>query len=479
MGENRQILISGGGPSGLAAALLFHDMGWEDIVVVEPRSSPEDFEKNKAFNYLVDERGQRLFRKLGFRDLLYDHGVDTSSFAATIIAPDGKAKTVEPPIVAPDRPTAFWTTRRNLLTLLHARIKAADDGRIRLLYETRVQEIIEDRNGSASVIAQDSAGNLQKFQPDVVLACDGMNSAVRQSLGSCQATPDGHFDMAKLDSISAGLHYKVLNLPATFTAADGDVAVADHRMSYIIPSRHKGRRKTCTLFAFPVADADQPRSVNLVRDADHILWTINSAEALLEYLEDAFPQLDMRSLVTEKEAADFVSLKPGIFPAPQYAQQLYAVLGPSSKPMHCMLIGDAAHAFPPDLGLGVNSAFEDLLILAKMLENHPALDQAFQQYEQQRKPESKALAKLVQTVFPEQYNHRPLRTIIWAIGFQVRKGLHKVVPWLVDKPAFWLTQDPDLSFVQILRIKQRTDIIVRGLAIITLAMVIALAFWLA
>lgn len=69
-----------------------------------------------------------------------------------------------------------------------------------------------------------------------------------------------------------------------------------------------------------------------------------------------------------------------------------------------------------------------MLILAKMLEKHPALDQAFQHYEQKRKPDSKALIKLVQTVFPEQFNHRPLRTIIWSIGFQVRKGLHRFVP---------------------------------------------------
>jgi len=55
--EKQQVLISGGGPSGLAATLLFAEMGWQDIIVVERRSSPQDFEKNKSFNYLVDERG--------------------------------------------------------------------------------------------------------------------------------------------------------------------------------------------------------------------------------------------------------------------------------------------------------------------------------------------------------------------------------------------------------------------------------------
>ena len=73
--KNKQIVICGGGPSGLAAALLFADLGWEDIILVERRQSPGDFEKNKAFNYQVDPRGQKLLKRLEINTMLDKYGV--------------------------------------------------------------------------------------------------------------------------------------------------------------------------------------------------------------------------------------------------------------------------------------------------------------------------------------------------------------------------------------------------------------------
>jgi 2-polyprenyl-6-methoxyphenol hydroxylase-like FAD-dependent oxidoreductase len=35
-----------------------------------------------------------------------------------------------------------------------------------------------------------------------------------------------------------------------------------------------------------------------------------------------------------------------------------------------VLVGDAVHAFPPDLGQGVNSALEDVFALHRALERH-------------------------------------------------------------------------------------------------------------
>ena len=50
-----------------------------------------------------------------------------------------------------------------------------------------------------------------------------------------------------------------------------------------------------------------------------------------------------------------------------------------------VLLGDAAHAFPPDLGQGVNAALQDVLVLHDTLEQcGDRVEQALPLYEQRR-----------------------------------------------------------------------------------------------
>jgi kynurenine 3-monooxygenase len=168
--------------------------------------------------------------------------------------------------------------------------------------------------------------------------------------------------------------------------------------------------------------------------------------------------------VTRPEAEDFVALEPGRFPIPQYARRLHARLGAGEAAMHVLLVGDAAHAFPPDLGLGVNAAFEDLDVLGDIVAASPDLGTAAAEYERRRLPESAALVRLVQTVFPYQYNQSPWRLYLWVAGFFSRNLLHRAFPRLVDKHAYSLSQFPDMAFTEMERRKRRTDRIVRGLA---------------
>lgn len=469
----RTVLISGGGPAGLAAALLFDQLGWDEIIVAERRSGPADFEKNKSFNYLIDKRSQRLLERLGILHRLPEVGVATREFVATTITPDGIAKTQELPIIDANRPTCYWTTRRALLTMLFEAIKARASKRVQVLYGHTVKSLQRDGDGRMKVVIESCDGQAQVLpqvlKPDLVLACDGLNSAIRQSLEQQPETHEGQFGMIATPSLSTGLRYKVLNLPAHFRTAGG-AAVDDPSMSYVIPSRHKDRRKACALFAFPVSDPSHPRSVNLIREADHQLWQIETPEALLDYLQDAFPQLDVRDLVQREEAEDFVSLDAGAFPAPQYAASLHASFGAGEARNHALLIGDAAHAFPPDLGLGVNAALQDIDRLAEHLEREEDLEAATKAYAKERLPEARDLVWLVTHVFPEQYNHRPWRLKRWIAGFALRKGLNAVAPDVFARPGFFLTQDPDLSFSQMRSAIERTDARIRMLGWVLLAL---------
>lgn len=62
--NKRSAVIIGGGPVGLAASLMLEKCGWNDIKIIEKRSS-NFFESSKAYLYLVDRRGQRCTNLLG------------------------------------------------------------------------------------------------------------------------------------------------------------------------------------------------------------------------------------------------------------------------------------------------------------------------------------------------------------------------------------------------------------------------------
>ena len=92
-----------------------------------------------------------------------------------------------------------------------------------------------------------------------------------------------------------------------------------------------------------------------------------------KFLEDSFPQLDLSLFVADEELDRFAKSKGGLFPMPQHANSMTATLndgGPDSAgdqgTKGVVLVGDALHSFPPDLGQGVNSGLEDVLELNKV-----------------------------------------------------------------------------------------------------------------
>ncbi len=459
---NQQILICGGGPSGLAAALLFADLGWDDIIVVERRAGPDDFEPNKAFNYQIDPRGQQLLAKIGVVAMLERYGVANDDFKLGVVSPDGTLKKVEPPIINPLRGRCYWIRRANFQQMLFDAIKARQDSRIRLLYRHKFTGFVDHPDGGVGATLLDPEGATITLAPDLVLGCDGLSSQLRAALTARPDVPDGHFAMVEHPSLSAGLAYKVLTLPPGLSVhgAAGPTALDDHRMAYLLASPAKPRDAAVQLAAFPVSNNQEPRSANIIRPADHPIWTLKTAESLYTFLEKSFPQLDIRAVIGTDQAEAFVRIEPGRFPTPQYARHLHHSVGASA--MQVLLIGDAAHAFPPDLGLGVNSALEDLFCLAAHLETAPErLESACAAFETERLPQSAALVRLVQTVFPEQYGHSPKRLKLWIFGFAVRKLLNRAAPSTFDKHAFLLVQEYWLSFDRIEAVKRRTDLRIR------------------
>ena len=163
----------------------------------------------------------------------------------------------------------------------------------------------------------------------------------------------------------------------------------------------------------------------------------------------------------------FLNLKPGKFPDPQYSPSVHADLEAGGKSTSCVLLGDVAHAFPPDLGLGVNSALEDVYLLGQELGLGAPIRTAAARYEAARLPESRALVRLVRKVFPHQYNHVPWRFKISMVKFFAQLGLTKISGGMIDPPGFKLCQNETLSYRELERRILMTDVALYAILALT------------
>lgn len=468
-----QVLISGAGPSGLAAALLMDQLGWRDIVVVERRTREQGFDRGRAFNYQLEGRGQRLLERVGVTaDQMKRFGLPNDHFTLTKFPPHGEPKTVQPPILVPGRKTPYWMTRTRLLALLHEQLSLSGAAeRVRIL-DGHAFDGFESSGDKYRVQIKPEHGDIFTLAPDLVLGCDGLSSRVRGGLTEISPAIAERMRMIVHDSPSAGLTYKVLNLPPRFSVCDGRHQVADHTMAYAFSSTYRDPDKRMALFALPAASSDDPRPVNIILPPTHSFWSLHGEEAVREFLVKGFPQLEVAATAGAEEFSAFAAAPPGQFPTSQYAKHILQALPADtlSGEMQCLLIGDAAHAFPPDLGMGVNSALEDLIELSPHLATG-ALSVGLARYAAAREPEQAALVRLVQRVHPYQYNQAPWRLKLWTIKFLIQWLLHRLSGRIFEMPGFMLSQRHTMSFVEMERRFNKGNRVFYGLAATAAAIV--------
>lgn len=468
----KNVVIMGGGPAGLGTALMLAKRGWKDITVIEKRPSADYYEPDKSFSYQIDGRGQKLTDLLELTAKLADLSVPNTEFYLTLIQKDGTRKTTKLPIADSKRKTAYWLPRPSFVELLYQEIHQHWQDSIQVLFNTECIEI-KQHVEHLEIITQSQSQEKLSFIPTLIVGCDGFNSIVRQTLHEMESQSHS-FEMQKFPSPSSGLKYKVLTLPPQFPLSESEGDLAQTTMAYAIRSTFKGRKKAISLGLLPFKNPRQPRTANIITYPDHQIWQLETKEEVKQFLKEAFPQLPIEKIISPEEIARFASSDGGKFPIPQYCSSLCQIWGKpeDNQGTAVILLGDAAHCFPPDIGQGVNSALEDVY---EMHENLAAtqdnLSEALPRYESLRQPDIKALIRLVQISYPWQYNQDPFQKRLWSLNLFLRLLLNRLFPFLFNPHSILLIQNHELSYSEILAKSNRTTqvlAILGGLAILTL-----------
>ncbi|RQH45935.1 FAD-dependent monooxygenase [Okeania hirsuta] len=506
--SNQNAVIIGGGPAGFATAIMLAKRGWHQITVLEKRPAADFYEPDKSFHYLIDGRGQNFTDLLGLTEKLAKISVPNTDFYLTEIKADGNRKTSKLPIIDPNRKTAYWLQRRIFLQLLFQEIEENWQHCITVLFNTKCLKI-EQKNSKLQIIAQKIIeegrkkeeegrredqrtekvdGNSQQpttsflitpsncqhavdgvlkekdrqktyqFEPHLLVGCDGINSLVRQTLDNWDNSGTNKFKMQFFPSASSGLKYKVLTIQPNFPIEHNSSERAVSTMAYAIRGAFSDSQHSVSLGILPFAQPNEPRTANIIRPPNHEIWNLPDGEKLYAFLEKAFPQLPINQIILPEESDRFAKSKGGYFPIPQYCSGLHWLL-PTRENGGVVLLGDAIHCFPPDIGQGVNSALEDVCILDQALsQTNDIISDALPLFESLRSPDIKPLIRLAQTAFPWQYNQNIPRKRLWTINFFIRLLLSRILPFIFSPPAFMMIQNHQLSYGEIWAMAQRTTI---------------------
>lgn len=475
-------VVIGAGPAGLATAWALSQRGF-NVTVLERREEPSPYEPQRAYLYLIDRRGQKFTDAAQITDELKapELSVASENYTVTRCFADGKCTELVPPILEPskDGRTSYWIPRQVFLALL-CRLLAGNE-RVRTLYGSEVQSLKRTADGGVEVSVQTSSpgsaeATVSSMRPVLLVGADGLNSVVREHMAAWSADDPSldakthEFVPVVLPSPSSGLKYKMLRFPPSFRLETSNGSVTSQpRKGYSIRPSENAPFGEVRLGMLPVANETYPRTANVILPPDHPVWSLSSVEAVREWLKATFPQLPIDEIVSKEEANEFVAGKPGVFPAPCYTPRQQLLL-PSAA---VCLVGDAIHAFPPDIGQGVNSALSDVMHLGDALDaaapeaaggTHAWLGRAMAAYGKRASAEAKAVAKIAQVGFPYQYSHTVrdgllprLRKFFWFLNFALRTLLLSKLPFRIFSPAaIVLVQRPNLSYGQVWQLAAAT-----------------------
>lgn len=541
-------IIVGAGPIGLATALTLANFHSYDVTVYEkaPYDDYSSFDPSKAFLYLISSRGQEfttMFPELQTK--LMERGVPSSTPFVRIsedintLVPEEEGRSYlsrnadfgeeEVETDANDDKSqskdkkkqeimGYWIPRHDMNLILYETIqeigkkKKGDKtvGKITCHFGVFCVDMhVSDDQASIQVVTRDTSNGKESMNTaNLVVAGDGNKSKVREILSAQNPTSssfkafDSKFNPKKFKvrqwtSPSTALRLKALQLPpkCPIPQAGAESYISKGHISYFFRGKNKGPRNYLQLGCLPMKDDDLIRPANVVTRPDHDIWKLTEGEDVRKYMQNCFPRMQFQpeaegGIISDAEWERFTKAKGLSFPFCQYSPGLVVSSSGDNnegEALDCgvVLLGDAAHSFPPDTGQGINAGLSDVVYLDRVLKNDGQsirLNKALRQYEKKRAPETKALIRLARFGFPYQYSQSHyidrIRKMLCLVNFAGRILLNKVTAGLAPKPAVAMAMDKGVTYRQVMRKADAMTALFSSLCIVLVAKKMMSSFFL-
>lgn len=471
-------IVVGGGPAGLATALMLAKHHGYSVTLIESAGSKQqhlEFDPSRAYLYNINGRGQRLSRR--FPELqakLESKGVGITKFERITVPADPKE------IFDPHQPWSrgmsqdvldkmgilYWIPRYLMLDIMMGEVEK--EGKITVCFGHDCQKVLPEGDDVLRVDSrvQSRNGLVVSHYANLVVGADGPRSLVRQELETQHVAFKGWknysgkvFRIHKWSSPSVGLRLKTLQFEPNLQipVGDGRMISTESIYTYNFQSINKRGDNAISLTLLPIQDANAKRPVAVATPPGHELWKQTTGSEMKAWMSKAFPRFSFNdtdnTLVTDEEWERFARSEGSRFPYCQYCRGL-STFSPSGR-SGVALVGDVIHAFPPDMGQGVNMALGDVAVLDDCLGNAVSLGEALQDYQDQREGETKAVVRMCRFAAPFQYGQPSLamrvRKKLWFLNVAMRMALNKLSRGFLPNPGIVAMMDPNLKFERIMR----------------------------
>ncbi len=365
--QNKNCIIVGGGPIGLATALtLARAPHSYDVTVLEATSDLTSvYDPTKSYLYNVNPRGLEWFTKKDTApsaayERLQQMGYSADAMKFFVVPADPSQPIRRSTFASPIRSSnqtdetkslsSYWIPRHQLNEILydccneHNEVNNHNEGAtttIRVISGKSVRDIVPTSSNVVSVQCHDG----DCYTGALIVAADGINSVVRSSLAglvsplssSWLQSRSKSFRVLKFKSPSTGLKFKALQFKPNliipnrtshhlvgeaiddnltqwqyFSAASTDI------MS--VRGRNNGFRNQLKLGFLPMKDPNMIRLGNTVAPYDHEIWSLSSGANAKDWFTRNFPRFPWNeSLINESEWDRYVQARATTFGFCQYS----------------------------------------------------------------------------------------------------------------------------------------------------------------
>ncbi|HEX5542763.1 MAG TPA: NAD(P)/FAD-dependent oxidoreductase [Micromonospora sp.] len=426
-----RVVIIGAGLAGSLAAVYFARRGCA-VDVYERRADPRLYPAGinaRSINLGLSARGMRALAGVGLLADVLKRSVPMRG--RVVHSPSGEV-TFQPYGVQADQ-ILHSVLRDDLVAFLVD--AAATRPAVRFHFGWRMEQLDRDKPAVTVVSVED--GRSVEVTADLVVGADGAFSTVRAQMQ--------HGLRANHSQEFLEWGYKELNLPV---GPDGQPQVR-------LEALHIWPGEQAMIIAHPNVDGSLTCSLFMPWEGEPSFAALASAPAIEEFLDANFP--DVRTLMPDV-VEQIMSHPTGHLVTVRTSHWHHAD--------RVVLLGDACHGVYPFYGQGMNSAFEDCLVLDQCLDRHPARADALAAYQAARKPHTDVLADLSARNFVE------LRDRVHQAGYAARAAADRVLTRLFPRrwiPLYTMIAHTTTPYADALARAKRQDRILHAAAASALA----------